>query len=183
MAWTAPITFVSNTVLTAAQLNTYLRDNMNETCVAKATTPGSHFVTTGPNAIAERQIKGDFINTVESTTETDYTDLATIGPQVTVETGINAIVMMSVQWYSANSNTATRCGFEVSGATSIEPSDAYDLVTDGVAGGESNRTKASGAWWLNTLTPGTNTFTMKYKASTTGAKLTVRERHLIVIAL
>ncbi len=50
MAWTAPITFTSGSVLTAAQLNTYLRDNLNETAPAKFTAAGQLFVSTAANA-------------------------------------------------------------------------------------------------------------------------------------
>lgn len=51
MAWTTPRTWVANDVLTAAQLNTDVRDNMNETAVAKVTTAEDILVATGANAL------------------------------------------------------------------------------------------------------------------------------------
>ena len=36
MTWTAPMTAVAGAVYTAAQWNTSIRDNLNETAVAKA---------------------------------------------------------------------------------------------------------------------------------------------------
>ncbi len=40
MAWTTPKTFTAGNVLTAADLNTHLRDNLNETSAAQVTTAG-----------------------------------------------------------------------------------------------------------------------------------------------
>lgn len=56
MAWSTPITAVSGTILTAAQWNTHVRDNLLETMPAKATTADRMFVTTGPNSIAQNVI-------------------------------------------------------------------------------------------------------------------------------
>src|SRR5690606_12967068 len=44
MAWSAPMTAVSGSVFTAAQFNQFVRDNLNETAPARATTAGAHFV-------------------------------------------------------------------------------------------------------------------------------------------
>jgi len=51
MAWTAPRTWVASETLTAALLNTHLRDNLNETAVAKVTTKGDIAIATGANAL------------------------------------------------------------------------------------------------------------------------------------
>jgi hypothetical protein len=181
MAWTVPMTFEPNTALTAAQLNTYLRDNMLETAPSKATTPGYHFVSTGPFSIAERPIVGKQINTQESTSSTSYTDLATPGPTITCETGSQAIYLISARM----SNTAsegtgsTRASIDISGATTIAASDSRELTLHGVANGA--QCKMAMAFFEDGLTPGMNTFTMKYKViSGTG---TFAERNLIVIAL
>lgn len=52
MAYTAPRTWVVGEVLTAALLNTHLRDNLLETAVAKATTAGDTVYATAANALA-----------------------------------------------------------------------------------------------------------------------------------
>lgn len=56
MAWTTPLTAVSGSILTAAQWNASVRDNLNETAPAKATTADRMFVTTGPNALQQNVI-------------------------------------------------------------------------------------------------------------------------------
>ena len=53
MSWTTPRTWVFDEVAGAAEFNTHVRDNFNETAPAKATTAGELIVVTGPNAIAE----------------------------------------------------------------------------------------------------------------------------------
>lgn len=50
MTWTAPKTW-SDAVLTAAELNEQLRDNMLETAPAKVSAAGDLIVATGPNAL------------------------------------------------------------------------------------------------------------------------------------
>lgn len=177
MAWSAPMTFVANTALTAAQLNQYLRDNMLETAPAKATTAGYHFVTTGPNSIAERAITGDWIATAESTTETEYTDLNTVGPAVTCVTGTKAIYMTSAR-VDNNTGAGARASIEISGASSIEANDSRELT---LHLGVTHQNKFGTCYFEDGLTPGTNTFTMKYKSG--GGTARFAERHLIVIAL
>lgn len=52
MAWTSPRTWVSGEQLTAALLNTHVRDNLNETAPAKVTTKGDIVAATAANTIA-----------------------------------------------------------------------------------------------------------------------------------
>ena len=56
MAWTAPRTWVAAETLTAALLNTHVRDNMLETAVAKVTTAGDLTYATGANALTRLAI-------------------------------------------------------------------------------------------------------------------------------
>jgi hypothetical protein len=57
MAWTAPRTWVALETVTAALLNTHLRDNLLETAPAKASAQADTFYATAANAIA-RLAKG-----------------------------------------------------------------------------------------------------------------------------
>lgn len=95
MAWTAPMTFVTGAVLPAAQLNTYLAANFNETAVAKASTAGRYFGVDAANSIGEREIKSDIVSTSETTTNSAFVDLATVGPGVTVYSGAKVVVLLS----------------------------------------------------------------------------------------
>ena len=175
MAWTNPITFTSS-VLTAAQLNTHLRDNLLETAPAKATAANRIFVSTGANSIAQREIVEDFLSNSETTTSTTFTDLPNVGPQVTVTTGTKALVFTTSQ--CSNSGTGSSvASFGVTGATTDVATDTRAVIQDGVAGGSTRATTVT----LMTLTAGSNVFTLKYRVSSgTG---TFQRRRLQIIAL
>ncbi len=87
MAWTAPMTAIAGSVFTAAQFNTFIRDNLAETAPAKATNPGAYFTTSDTNQISERAFLDAIVETSQGTTSTTYTNLATSGPAVTVTSG------------------------------------------------------------------------------------------------
>lgn len=165
MAWTAPMTFVANSVLTAAQLNTHLRDNMMETAPAKATTEGGFFVTNGMNSIVERLIKTARVAAPESTTSTTYTNLTTVGPSVTCETGTRAMVMIYCNMTASSNNTMGAMSWAISGATTRSALDMTAARVDGIAA--SNTVSSVSVDILTTLTPGVNTFTAQYKVGST----------------
>ena len=161
MAWSAPMTAVASSVFTAAQFNTFLRDNLNETAPAKATTAGAHFAVSDTNEISERLSEAASVVTSQTTTSTAYTDLATPGPAVTVDTGPYAFVMV----HGAMDNTgagASRMSFEVTGASAVTAVDINGVGVFGVAGAGA---VLSGLVLLTTLTPGNNTFTAKYRVN------------------
>jgi hypothetical protein len=171
------MTAVANTIFTAAQFNTHVRDNLNETAPAKASTAGQYFVATGTNAIATRQAFNATVATAESTTTTTYTNLATSGPAVTVNCGPKALVILNCGILTDTSNSAAFVGYEISGATSRAATDADALELDGVT---ANNTLRMGIGSLATgLTSGLNTFTMKYRAGSNTA--TFSNRQIIVV--
>lgn len=177
MAWSAPMTAVSNSVFTASQFNTFIRDNLNETAPAKATTSGAHFAVSGTNEISERISTAAAILTSETTASTSFVNLATVGPEVTVTTGPAALVFVHGSCENTGSG-ASRMAYEVSGATSIAAADNRGISAFGVAGAGS---MATGVALHTDLTPGSNTFTAKYRVSSgTG---TFVSRRLIVYPL
>lgn len=158
MAWTTPMTAVAGSVFTAAQFNTYVRDNLNATAPALATASGQTFVATGVNALAARLATQNVVATAEGTTSTSYTALATAGPAVTVTTGTMAWV--SLFCASSNSGTVSSLmSYAVSGASSIAASD-----TTAIGGAFGTAGARCGITYLQTgLTPGSNTFTAQYR--------------------
>lgn len=171
------MTAVSNSVFTAAQFNTFIRDNLNETAPAKATTSGAHFAVSGTNEISERYSATASVLVNESTTSTTYDNLTTPGPAVTVDTGPNALVAIHGAMNNSGSGSA-RMSYEVTGASAIAPADNKGLGTFGVAG---SGIVASCVVLHTDLTPGSNTFTAKYRvASGTG---TFESRRLLVFPL
>lgn len=173
------MTAVANTVFTAAQFNTFVRDNLNETAPAKATTAGSLFVATGTNAIAQRTLATQFVTDSETTTSTAYTDLTTPGPAVTVTTGTSALVFVGARIINNTAGQNTYASYAVSGATtSAADDDRAFMFTCPVANYSTGGTNAV----LHTgLTAGSNTFTMKYRV--TGNTGTADNRRLTVMPL
>lgn len=184
MAWSAPMTAVANSVFTAAQFNTFVRDNLNETAPAKATASGGYFVADGANSIVERRVSGATDLDIGTTTSTtDFVDLdapAAVGPAVTLNTGTQALVYTHCQM--ANSGTGScRAGVTVSGATThaaaLNRSISIGGVTNVFMSAGTTVFYASGL----ALVAGSNTFTMKYRVgSGTG---TFSDRRLIVMPL
>lgn len=179
MTWTAPMTAVANTVFTAAQFNTHVRDNLNETAPAKATTAGTLFVATGANSIAERVPSTNGVTTSETTTGTGYGDLATPGPTVTVTTGTKAIVIVTSLVQNSTSGQNSYASYAVSGASAISATDDRSVLITAAA---TNQTLRASAVYMETgLTAGSNTFTMKYRV--TGGTGSFQNRRITVIPL
>ena len=179
MAWTAPMTAVANTVFTAAQFNTHVRDNLNETAPAKATTAGSLFVASGVNSIAERIPSTASVATSEMTASTSYTDVATPGPAVTATTGTRAIVAVTSLVQNSTPGENSYASYAVSGASAIAATDDRAVLITAAA---INQTLRAAAVYMETgLTAGSNTFTMKYRV--TGGTGSFQNRRLVVIPL
>lgn len=186
MAWSAPMTAVDLEEFTAGDFNLNIRDNLLETMPAKAGFEGDYFVTTGVNSLTARQVQeASYLVGGGTTLSLTYTDLSdTVGPVVTVETGSSALVIVGAQQGPTTGvfGRAVYMSFQVSGATSIAASDAW-------AFGESAypsltaKTIGSRAHLVTGLTPGTNTFTAKYRIGAGSGSVvgTFEERRLIVM--
>jgi len=164
MAWTAPMTAVAGSVFTAAQFNTHIRDNLNETAAAKATTAGGYFVSTGTNSLAERFLTSDIVETSETTMSTAYTDLTTVGPTVTAMTGSGALIIVTSDITNDTAGQSGRMTFDVSGATTTAASDVRALRVTIPDVGSPGNIRASVVTSL-AVNAGSNTFTAKYRAS------------------
>ncbi len=163
MAWTTPMTFVPNSVLTAAQLNTFLRDNVMESMPGTATTSGRYFVTSATNRIAEAIPNMTYVDTSDTTTSNDFADLlVTVGPSVTVTTQTRALVCLFTGMQISTSG-ASWMAYEVSGATQQDPSDHIAVMQQ-----RTTLVRLSNVFLQEGLTPGSNTFTAKYRVTGTG---------------
>lgn len=161
MAWTAPMTFVDGTALTATQLNTYLRDNFMETEVAKATSAEGMFIATGLNSIIQRVGGSAFIDEAETTGSLTYTDLATVGPEISCNTGTRAFFFMTSFMSISSTSAASFMALEVSGQTTKPAADLGAAQVDGLGNDTGMRMGIAG--FFEDLVPGDNFFTCKYK--------------------
>jgi len=175
MTWSTLPAYSDGNALTAAQV-TAIKDNINETAVAKATTAGYWFIGTGTNALAERSITSDKILTQQTTTNTSYVNLATVGATVTATTGTKALIHHGCQLFNSGSGSSW-ASYAISGATTVSASDEWAVTCEAA----STNSFRYGYSELHTVTAGSNTFTQKYRVgSLTG---TFDDRHLIVMAL
>jgi hypothetical protein len=128
--------------------------------------------------VAWQQIKAD--GSTESTSSTSYTDLTTAGPEVTVTTAEKALVIVSAFFDTTAASRDAFMSYAVSGATTIAVTDTVAARLLSSAGGRTfgRMTRVS---LLTSLTPGSNTFTAKYKAA--GGSVSFDSRDLIVIPL
>jgi hypothetical protein len=177
MAWTTPLTAVANATLTAAQWNASVRDNLNMTAPALATASGQIFASTAANTIAVRVPSSVTVNTSEGTASTSYGDLATSGPAVTVTTGAKAIVAVGALHSSSSASGYCQTSYAVSGATTVNAADENGTTSNGTSNWRFSMVSAQTA-----LTPGSNTFTMKYRAAVAGTA-TFADRKIVVIPL
>lgn len=167
MAWTAPLTWVGNQTLTHTTLNTHLRDNMNMLAPALATTMSSFFVGTGVNEMEERYCKSARVATSESRSSSAYGDLATVGPSVTLETGANAIVIITCKTATSSDGQAQVMSWGATGSTSVSASDTWCYMCEGI--NASNDQSGCSVYRTQSLNPGTHTFTAKYRGTGTGS--------------
>lgn len=159
MAWSTPLTAVASTALTAAQWNASVRDNLLTTAPALATTAGSIFAVTGTNAIAQRTPNAATVGTSQTTTSTSYTNLATVGPAVTVTTGTSALVLWGCEMSNSTTGISVAMGFAVSGASSVAATDANCQKWTATA----NYPLQASRVVLQSLVAGSNTFTGQYR--------------------
>jgi hypothetical protein len=179
MAWSTPLTAVSNATLTAAQWNASVRDNLNATSVALASTPGSYFVTSGVNTLAERIIGNDRVDAAETTSSTSYVALTTAGPVATCTTGTAAIYSITAQITNSTASTGCLAYVNITGASSISLGDAASITHE--PGAANADTTCSRTIYQGSLTGGSNTFTTLYRVLSGTA--TFSRRNMVVIPL
>lgn len=182
MAWSTPKTAVTFETVTASDWNTYVRDNLLETEAAKMIEAGTWVVSSGSNAIVPRKPASASLNLQEDRNSTTYGDLTTPGPSVTVTTGGNALVILSAAFWNLRAGNKSHISYAVSGATTVSPSDTRSMRW------EQDTIEVQQCCYINLhtdLTPGENTFTMKYRHSDEGSggdpSIRATRRHIMVI--
>lgn len=140
MGYTTPPPFVSGLSLPAASLTILGNDIVD---LDARTRPASAGVATS-----------------QTTTSTSYTDLATVGPAVTLLTGTAALVIVTAEVDTTGAAVVPRMGFAISGASTVAATDTWGIKVDA---GAAALIQTSFAVLVTGLTPGTNIFTAKYR--------------------
>lgn len=118
------------------------------------------------------------VATNQTTASATYTDLATVGPTVNLTSvGTFALIM----WSQHASNNTANCGsissIAISGATTLAVADANGILWNE----HGTQSDENSQWMLATITPGANTYTMKYKRAA-GGTASFERRRLFVFA-
>lgn len=124
------------------------------------------------------------VTTSQSTTSGTFTDLSTVGPSVTLNTGTSVIVTITADLgQDAGSGHITIAGVAVSGASTIAASSNHTIQANGDLIDDPNTGTYTSTFKISGLTAGSNTFTMKYRSSAGGAKSYFENRHITVFAI
>ena len=178
MAWTSPLTAVANTAMTAAQWNTFLRDNLNAQGPTSATAGGQLLVTTGFGSLTMRTPGVTFVSLSATTASPSYVDVDPSGAEVTVTTGNKAMVTIG----SGISNSTAGCG----GRASVDLAGDTERVADElnvVAGDSGNASDFFKLTWTtiySPLNPGVQIFGMRYRAAG-GGTASFNDRLMMVV--
>lgn len=180
MAWTTPMTAVANEIFTAAQYNTYVRDNLLETAPAKATVSSQYFLRRN-NALITNVSGSTVEEASETTASTTYTNLTTVGPSMSRTINFGFIAFLGCRRISSSSTEGAFMSMDI-----IRESDmvtvfsADDAVSVGHFG--SGAVRSAGSPEIITgLTPGDYTFTAKYRSTNAASTATFASRWLHVI--
>lgn len=119
------------------------------------------------------------ITTGQSMGATSYGDMASVGPSVTVTIGANglAYIVITAQLSNNNLNSFTFASFVASGANTIAASDLRAALQKAIVANDDGTRTFS--YLATGLTPGSTTFTMKYRVSSGTA--TIGNRYISVI--
>jgi metal-dependent amidase/aminoacylase/carboxypeptidase family protein len=177
MTWSTLPAYSDGNALTAAQM-TAIKDNINETAPAKATTAGYWFVSTGTNAVAERAILSTRNNNQQTRTSTSYGNLSTVGPVVTITTGTQALVHIANQMFNSGAFSCWS-SYAITGATTRASDDEHGLSMEG----GSTQAFKMGVSSLEAVTGGSNVFTQQYRVGSGGGTGSFDDREVIVMAL
>jgi len=129
--------------------------------------------------LAHGEAQAAYTATSETTSSGTYVDLATVGPAVTTTVGASGKALLIITSDSFNGSTAGYCfiSFVASGANTIAATDTMAYKNKNSVNGQ--ELGMSYSVLLTGLTPGSTTFTLKYK-STVGTS-TFTNRRLAVL--
>ena len=204
MAWTTPKTFTAGSVLTAAELNTHLRDNLNETCAPTVTTAGDMTYADAANSMGGRLALGaagefmvsdgsaptwkGFASSQQNASAFTFTngsflalDAVTGGTagsavSVTATTGTKVLLMWRARFANSSAGAVGFLSYSISGATTQAASAAQALAFESSA---ANDQIYAGTQDLVAVTAGSNTFELE--ARTTAGTQTMQYTELIVL--
>jgi hypothetical protein len=120
------------------------------------------------------------VDTSESTSSTSYTALTT-GQAVTLTTGTKVLVLISCYLRKTGDNEGAMASYAISGATTRAVSDTWSVNLNVPSAIEARGRFTAASY--QTVTAGSNTFTMQFKRQGAGGSVFFQDREITVIDL
>jgi hypothetical protein len=206
MSWNVPRTWITSEVVTAAMMNSHVRDNFLETAAATANAAGDIVYADEANSMGSKLAMGappahlshDGSDLVWRRPATDSRSDAVAGGaagfyrslggvnwyndanEVTVSltTGTNVLLFIKGMMSNDTAAATTIIGYTVGGATTVTATSTRAIHYKSAAAGDQSPMMGA-AFWHGGLTAGTNVFTLvAYVSSTSG---TISNPALIVV--
>lgn len=172
--------------VTNVSTDTFMITRMQESTSARTVVVGDQIsAPITAKTLTDVEIFGGFstatVATSQTTTSATYADLSTVGPAVTVNIGQNgnALVTLSSYMLNAAGGDESYMGFAVSGNSTVAAADTSAMFYQ--AFGNNGETQYGITVPITGLTPGSNTFTAKYRV--TGSTGTYKNRVISVLPL
>ena len=181
MAWSAPRTWVTGEVVTAALMNAEIRDNFLETSAATVTTAGDIAFADAANSMGSRVAIGAATRHLVSTgtapvwrgsvTDVEAGPFSITGTSygvfvpsvvVTVTSGTKVLVLWKAELSNDTAGSVTRVSYSVSGATTSAASNTRAIAYESGAADDSAE---FGGFDLRTVTAGSNTYTLEVRVT------------------
>lgn len=151
MAWTAPRTWTTTELVTAAMMNTHVRDNL--------------VFLGGKSGVTVDDTVAGFTNTAYADLDALTTDPFASPAIVSVLTQTSAIVIMSFSYVIQNTSGDCWFSYRISGATTVASSDNWGIRSSAAA----SQAARTFVHHRTGLTAGTNTFEMQGRVTANNA--------------
>ncbi len=188
MAWTTPRTWVTGETVTAALMNTHIRDNFRETSPFTVTTTGDISYADAANSMNSRLAIGAALTHMTSTgsapvwrapatdddtgsgsdNTTSYLNLGhaqwgfASDIEVSVTTGTAALVLFEGRLSNDTGGSTTFLSYSVSSATTVAANDAHAIWYE--SSNAADTARFGGYDFRTGLTAGSNVFTLEGRA-------------------
>lgn len=153
MAWTAPRTWTTGELVTAALMNTHVRDNL------------SHLG--GSTGASLDQDRNGFTNTSFADLDALTTQPFSSPVAVTVTTGTTALIVISAHIIAQNTSGTCRLGYRVSGASTVAAADSHAAISSDAG----SNLSATFAVVKTGLTAGSNVFELQARTSANSGRI------------
>lgn len=182
MAWTAPITFYDGDPLTAAQLNTFIRDNLNATAPGIAAVGGRLIVSRGRNVVNDAQWAYAYAGptiTLSSEWPAEAEEEDDQGPSVRFEHGGTYLLLYDCRMRRISGSGSMNYAPEITSG----PGELPNVYNMAARTAKSTYIRTGSHTLVTGVEPGVTTVTMKYGVTGAASSGDFAQRRLTAVPL